>query len=103
MYFIFQLDNGRFCLSGFAAMNFEIFVLGNVFMKAYYTEFDVGNFRIGFARSKSRKSKNQTNIKYFSTNTPPKTPEQLTRNPDLKLSTRIATKKKYTKTTKLFY
>ena len=43
------------CVVGFAPLGndkISFWVLGDVFLGAYYTEFDMGNKRLGFAPSK---------------------------------------------------
>ena len=41
-----------FCVSGFEGIAAPFWVLGDVFIGIYYSEFDVVNKRVGFARAK---------------------------------------------------
>jgi len=42
-------DGSVICLSAFTLMEAEFWILGDVFIGRYYTAFDVGHRRIGFA------------------------------------------------------
>ncbi|CEJ01828.1 hypothetical protein RMCBS344292_16231 [Rhizopus microsporus] len=44
--------NGHTCLSGVAGQDVDTWVLGDVFLKQFYTVFDVGRRQIGFAVAK---------------------------------------------------
>ncbi|XP_072756989.1 uncharacterized protein [Anoplolepis gracilipes] len=49
-YIIRNTENGNtICSSGFLGSNSSLWVLGDVFISRYYTEFDLGKNRVGFA------------------------------------------------------
>ena len=48
-------DGNIVCVSGFigGGKKFPFWILGDIFIRKYYTEFDVENLRVGFAKSKN--------------------------------------------------
>ncbi len=44
------------CMSGFAELEDAVWILGDVFIGAYYTEFDGENSRVGFAANLATRS-----------------------------------------------
>ena len=41
------------CLMGFGSIEIPFWIMGDVFIGPFYTEFDVGNRRLGFAEAKN--------------------------------------------------
>ena len=56
--YVLEIDQGgeKQCISGFMGLNLparmgNFWILGDVFMGAYYTIFDMGNKQVGFAKA----------------------------------------------------
>jgi len=52
-YIMIDVEQGQqFCMSGFSGMQMNMWILGDVFLGPYYSIYDFGNARVGFAVSK---------------------------------------------------
>ncbi|KAL6419926.1 hypothetical protein ACFW04_011052 [Cataglyphis niger] len=52
-YVLVEEDDGYMtCMSGFSSSNSALWILGDVFLRPYYSVYDLGNDQVGFARSK---------------------------------------------------
>ncbi|KAL6437984.1 hypothetical protein ACFW04_004344 [Cataglyphis niger] len=52
-YIIQEKENGYVtCISGFSGSNSDLWILGDVFLRPYYSVYDLGNNQVGFARAK---------------------------------------------------
>lgn len=50
--YIYQTsDDSNQCMSGFSAQDSDLWILGDIFIRVYYTVFDLGNNRVSFAKS----------------------------------------------------
>lgn len=49
-YYVMKVNDK--CVSGFSENDDSMWILGDIFLGEYYTEFDIGNLRLGFAQSK---------------------------------------------------
>jgi hypothetical protein len=61
-----------FCLSSFEAdldLHAKLFILGDTFIGKYYTEFDFGNKRVGFAETVKGNTDNKITITTMTTTT----------------------------------
>jgi cathepsin D len=47
----FSNESQTICISGFVEFDIPFWILGDIFIGPYYTEFDYGNRRIGFAET----------------------------------------------------
>lgn len=49
--YVVRFNEQDVCISGFIGSKVSSWILGNIFNKRYYTTFDLGNNRIGFAQA----------------------------------------------------
>ncbi|XP_034476407.1 lysosomal aspartic protease-like [Drosophila innubila] len=63
-YYVLYLDGE--CVVGIQTMGTDFWILGDIFIGQYYTEFDVGNNRIGFASVSGAQYTNQANSQFAS-------------------------------------